>query len=49
MTSWTTKLMAISSQEEERTKDSGDCWKRSLPEFLKFLNGAAARKVGLRL
>jgi len=41
--------MAISSREEERIEDSEDCWRRSLSEFLKFLNGAAAKKVGLRL
>ena len=41
--------MAISFQEEERIEDSEDCWRRSLSEFLKFSNSAAARKVGLRL
>jgi hypothetical protein len=40
------KLMAISSREEERIEDSKDCWRGSLSEFLKFSNGAAARKVG---
>jgi len=49
LTSGTTKLMAISSRKEERIEDSEDCWRRSLPEFLKFSNSAAARKVGLRL
>ena len=49
MTLGTTKLMAISSGEEERIEDSEDCWRRSLPEFLKFSNSAAAREVGLRL
>ena len=43
------KLMAISSLGEERIEDSEDCWGRSLPEFLKFSNSAAAKKVGLRL
>jgi len=49
LTSGTTKLMAISSREEERIEDSGDCWRRSLPKFLKFSSSTAARKVGLRL
>ena len=49
LTSGTTKLMAISSREEERIEDSEECWRRSLLEFLKFLNRATARKVGLRL
>jgi len=48
-TSGTTKLMAISSQEGGRIENLEDRWERSLPEFLKFSNGAAARKVGLRL
>jgi len=29
------KLMVISSRKEERIEDSGDCWRRFLPEFLK--------------
>jgi len=41
--------MAISSREEEKIEDSEDCWRRFLPEFFKFSNSAAARKVGLRL
>ena len=45
MTSGTTKLMAISSREEGRIGDSEDCWRRSLPEFLRFLDGATARRV----
>jgi len=49
LTSGTTKLMAISSREEERIEDLEDCWRISLPEFLKFSSSAAARKVGLRL
>jgi len=49
LTSGTTKLMAISSPEEERVEDSEDCWRRSLPEFMKSSNSATARKVGLRL
>jgi len=44
-----TKLMAISSWEEERIEDSEKCWRRSLLEFSKFSNRAAAKKVGLRL
>jgi len=49
LTSGVTKLMAISFREEERIEDSEDCWRRSLPEFLKFSNNAAARKVCLRM
>jgi len=49
LTSGTTKLMAISSREGERIEDLEDCWRRSLPEFLKFSNSAATRKEGLRL
>ena len=49
LTSGMTKLMAISSREGERIEDLEDCWRRSLTEFLKFSNSAAARKEGLRL
>ena len=49
LTLGTMKLMAISSQGEERIEDSEDCWRRSMLEFLKFSSNAAARKVGMRL
>ena len=47
MTSGTTKLTAISSQIKERIKDSGDCWRKLLLEFLMFSNSAAAKRVDL--
>jgi len=47
LTSETTKLMAISSREEEEIEDSKNRWRRSLLEFLSFSNSAATRKMGL--
>ena len=49
LTSGTMKLMAISPREEQRIEDSEDCWRRFLPELLKFSSSAAAREMGLRL
>jgi len=49
LTLGTTKLMAISSREEGGVEDLEDCWRRSLPEFLSFSNGAPARMVGLMM
>ena len=38
--------MAIFSREEEEIEDSKNRWRRSLLEFLSFLN-SVARKMGL--
>jgi len=48
LTSGTTKLMAFSSRGEERVEDSKDCWRRSLPEFLKSSNSAARQEGGFK-
>jgi len=42
-----TKLMAISSREEEEIEGSKNHWRRYLLEFFCFSNDAAAREIGL--
>jgi len=38
--------MAISPRKEERVEGSEDCWRRSLPEFLKFSKQCRCQEGG---